>query len=490
MNRAIWAICGLTVSLTILSTQAQEAVKQPVPEAEQGEGVSLTVYNQDFVVVRERRMLELPKGRGTVRFRDVAATIVPETVQFTPLGKADAARVVDQSYEFDLVSADRLLDKFIDQSITVVTQTGDELKGKLLTFDNGHLTLQGLDGGVDLVPRGGNIKDVQFAKLPEGLLTKPTLVWNVDGKVEGKQLVKVAYAATKMTWHVDYRARVNATGDKLDLAGWVTVKNQTGTTFKEAQVKLMAGELHVKNEDESTLGRRMIPAGDTAPTSPRPFTQREFAEYHLYALGRKTTLADHATKQIELLDIATIPVTRHYVVPRNEARVAVLLGFRNSDKTVKDLGIPLPKGPVRVFQKGGDGAFEFVGEDGIDHTPKEEWVKLRLNYAFDLKVQRKTLAERINQDRHEYDMEVRLRNHKAEPVKIEVLEPTQHQTWTMMKNSLKYVVRDSRTLQFDADVPANGETVITYTIRYSVPQPKDNVRPRLWGDGDLEFPRS
>jgi hypothetical protein len=468
MKTALWIVGCLCFAGTVWSAQGRSAPQKQIPEAEQGEGVSLTIYNQDFVIVRERRLLDLSKGRGTVRFRDVPATILPETVQFTVLGKTDAARVVDQSYEFDLVSADKLLDKFIDQPITVVTQGGDEFKGKLLTFDGGHLTLQGPDGGVDLVPRGSNIKDVQVAKLPEGLLTKPTLVWNVDCKVEGRQLVKVAYAAAKMTWRVDYRARVNAVGDKMDLAGWVTVTNETGTTFKDSQVKLMAGDVHlVPDVTRNPVADSQIATGTRLGSETR-LTEKTFAEYHSYELNRKTSLIDHATKQIELLDIAGIPVTRHYVVPRNEARVAALLGFRNNDKTAKDLGIPLPKGPVRVFQKDGDGAFEFVGEDAIDHTPKDEWIKVRLNYAFDLKIQRKTLAERVNKDRRELDIELRLRNHKTEHVKIEVLEPIQpNQTWTMMKNSLKYVARDARTLQFDADVPANGETVIAYTIRYS-----------------------
>jgi hypothetical protein len=465
MKTGLWTMMSVMLAAATLAAQQPQQDKKPLPEAEQGEGVSLTIYNQDFVVVRERRLMTLPKGRGSVRFADVAATIVPETVQFTPLGQPDAARVVDQSYEFDLVSANKLLDKFIDLPITVVTQGGAELKGKLLTFDNAHLTLQGPDGSVDLVPRAGNVRDVQVAKLPEGLLTRPTLVWTVEGQAPGKQLVKVAYGAEKMTWRVDYRSRVNQAGDKMDLAGWVTVTNETGNTFKDAQVKLIAGDIHLAEPkalrarfSSMGVGQVVVAAGQ--------ITEKAFAEYHLYELGRKSTLADHATKQIELLDVSGIPVIQRYAVPRNEDRVAVLLEFKNSDKTVKDLGIPLPKGPVRVFQRGADDAFEFVGEDAIDHTPKDELVKLRLSYAFDLKVQRKTLAERVNKDRRELDKEVRLRNHKAAQVQVEVLEDI-GQGWTVMKNSLNYSVPDSRTLRFDAEVPANGETVITYTIRSS-----------------------
>src|SRR5262249_61923306 len=196
-----WARAGRTRPA---APPRKPAEKPPaVAEADLGEGVSLTVYNQNFVVVKERRLMNLEQGRSLVRFRDVAATIEPDTVQFSPLRHPDLARVVEQNYEFDLVSADKLLDKYIDRDIGIVTQDGELLKGTLLSFDPNQLVLK-TDKGVDLLPRAGNVKDVQFSALPGGLLTRPTLVWQLDAKKGGKELVKVAYRARQMSWRVDY----------------------------------------------------------------------------------------------------------------------------------------------------------------------------------------------------------------------------------------------------------------------------------------------
>jgi hypothetical protein len=451
--------------------------QKAVPEAEQGEGVTLTVYNQNFVVVRERRLMDLKQGRASVRFREVAATIVPETVQFSVLKKPDAARVVEQSYEFDLVSAAKLLDKYIDRDLAVVARDGGTLKGKLLSFDDSQLVLQ-TDKGVDLVPRGDNIKDIQLSSLPANLLTRPTLVWQLDAKAAGKELVKVAYAAGKMSWRVDYRARVNQAGDRMDLAGWVTVTNQTGTTFKEARLKLMAGELNLVPSLEfvadpnraGELGRPMaeIHLGD------RRIMQQAFAEYHLYELARLTTLSDRATKQVELLDVERILLKRRYELRAGETRVTVLLEFKNEEKLAKGLGVPLPKGPVRVFQQGDDGAPEFVGQDQLDHTPKDEPVRLRLGYAFDLTARRTLLAQREDKKQLEQDFSIRLRNHKKEAVTIDVIEGVNaRENWEMVRKSHDFTRRDVGTLVFPITVGPNAEVVLTYTIRYLKPESKD-----------------
>jgi len=450
---------------------AQPPDKQPPPEAAQGEGVSLTIYNQDFVVVRERRLLELPKGRGSVRFRDVAATIVPETVQFTPLGQPDPARVIEQSYEFDLVSADKLLDKYVDREIAVVTREGDTLKGKLLSFDNSHLTLQ-TPAGIDLVPRYRNIKSVQFSALPEGLLTRPTLAWVVEGKQGGKQLVKVAYAAEKMGWFVDYRAQINKAGDNVDLGAWVTVANETGMTFKNAQVKLMAGEVSWKPKPQRggtpDILEQRAELLDGKLGDKQRIQETSFDDYHLYQLSDRTTIADNTLKQLELLNVQGVPASRKYETARDKDRVVVILEFKNSKETIKGLGIPLPKGPIRVFQSGADGIAEYVGEDAIDHTPKDELVRVRLGYAFDLKIARQTLAERATKEKQYFDQQIRLRNHKPEAVTVEVIEPVEGRREAVIAaNSHPFVRRDVNTLVFTVTVPANGETVIAYTVRYT-----------------------
>ncbi len=263
MKRWILLGAGLGLAGLALAADPPKPTEKPTPkpvvaEADLGEGVTLTVYNQNFVVVKERRFMDLKQGRSLVRFRDVAATIEPDTVQFSALRQSDLARVVEQNYEFDLVSADKLLDKYIDREIGVVTQDGETVKGTLLSFDPNQLILK-TKSGVDLLPRTGNVRDVQFSALPGGLLTRPTLVWNLDAKKDGRELVNVAYRARQMTWRVDYRARVNQAGDRMDLGGWVTVMNNTGTTFKDAQVKLLAGDVNLI-EDGRESGKE--PSGE------------------------------------------------------------------------------------------------------------------------------------------------------------------------------------------------------------------------------------
>jgi hypothetical protein len=469
MNRWLLVFAGLAV--TGLGLAAEPPKPPPVvPEEEQGEGVSLTIYNQDFVVVKERRLMDLQKGRSVVRFRDVAATILPETVQFAPLRKPGSARVVEQNYEFDLVGADKLLQKYIDHDITLVTRDGAELRGQLLSFDEQQLILR-TGNGIDLLPRAGNIKDVQFSALPGGLLTKPTLVWQLDAKDAGKELVKVAYQARQMNWRVDYRARVNQAGDKLDLAGWVTVTNNTGATFTDARLKLLAGDVHLVKPEYDKVSESDAKPAVTTPDTPQPaFTEKAFAEYHLYELGRKATLKNQETKQIELLDITGIPAQRKYVVGTSGNKVAVVLEFKNSDKLHPGLGIPLPKGPMRVFQRDLDGEQEFAGMDEIDHTPKDEVLNVRYGYAFDLASERKEVASQMMQAGglvELHDIEVRLRNHKTEAVRIDVVEGVEPQTnFVVVKQSHPSKQRNAKTLVFPVEVKPNAEAVVTYTIQY------------------------
>ena len=447
---------------------------EPVAEAELGEGVGLTVYNQGFAIVKERRKMELPRGRSVVKFGNVADTIVPETVQFESLRPAGGARVVEQNYEFDLVSADKLLDKYIDKKIGLVTRDGSLIEGRLLAFDWGELILA-TDDGVEMVPRGEgpggeNIKDIRFASLPEGLLTKPTLVWQVEAAQAGNHLVKVAYRADEIAWRVDYRVRCDADGATLGLAGWATITNDSGATFKDARVKLMAGHLHLVKEP-GLFGSGAFGGGGGFAKSEPAFEEKACAEYHLYTLGRRATIKDRQTKQIELIDIEGIPVKRKYVYrPEWGKKVGVVLAFKNDEKVRKGLGIPLPKGPIRVYQVDTDGQVEFIGQDGIDHTPEKEEVKVRIGYAFDIVVERtQTQEEKLGVRSNEEDWRVRVRNHKDVPITVELIEPLDGSVnWRIVRKSREYREKDYRTIAFDVDVPANAERVVTYAVRYQL----------------------
>jgi hypothetical protein len=475
MKRWLFGCASLGLVGLLLPALAQDAPKPPpkeaVPEAERGEGVSLTVYNQNFVVVKERRTMTFKPGRQVVRFPDVAATIVPETVQFGTLAPADAAKVIEQNYEFDLVSAEKLLDKYIDQEVGLIGRDGTEYKGRLMSFDP-HQIVLATPHGIDLIPRGKNIKDIRFASLPGGLLTRPTLVWQVEAKATGPNLVKVAYRANNMTWHVNYTARANADHTRLDLSGWVTITNNTGATFKDAQLKLMAGDLHIVQEQPvEPAGHLTETRAGSAPKAAPGFTEKSFAEYHLYELGKTTTIKGREVKQIELLDVTGIPVTKKYAYngTRDGRRVAVALEFKNSKETSPGLGIPLPKGPIRVYTPDTDKELEFLGMDQIDHTPKDEELSVRLGYAFDLAGERRVVQQRRpSPNVSEFDIEVRLRNHTDKAVTIDVIEPVNaSQNVAILKNSHVFKRPNVHVLEFTIPVPANAERVVTYTIQYS-----------------------
>jgi hypothetical protein len=470
------SLLGIAVFACVMPAAAEAA-----DESESGPGVSLTVYNQNFAIVKERRKMDLKQGVGVVRFPDVATTIVPETVQFNSFAPAGDSQVLEQNYEFDLLSADRLLEKYIDKKIGVITRDGGLIEGTLLSADPSQLVLAG-DQGIDLVPRGKNVKDIRFASLPAGLLTRPTLVWKVRSGQAGDHLVKVAYRADAINWRVDYRAVAAADEKTLDLAGWVTINNQSGTTYSDAGLKLMAGDVHVVQPNES--GVLELSSNEEIRLSRKggpAFEEKSFAEYHLYTLGRTTTLANAQTKQIELIKVEGIPVAKRYLVRTPPAaleaqsgagggQVEVILEFKNSKETRAGLGIPLPKGPFRVYQVDADRQTEFVGQDEIDHTPKDEPIRIRIGYAFDLTANRVQTATRNRAGERwtEQDWKITLRNHKDQPATIVVEEPLiGHYNWEILGKSQEYRKKDFRTLEFTADLPPNSEKTITYKVRYT-----------------------
>lgn len=436
-------------------------------ETDLGPGLSLTVYNQNFAVVKERRLMQVGRGIGLVKFTDVAATIVPESVQFTSL-RPTGAKVLEQNYEFDLVSANKLLEKYIDREISIVGRDGTLTEGTLLSSDDSQLVLSD-PRGIQLIPRRNHVKDIRFSSLPEGLLLRPTLVWKVRAEKPGEHLVKIAYAATRINWRVDYRAVASADEKTMDVAGWVTINNGTGTTFRDAGLKLMAGDVNLVEQDKA--GRDAAQAGFGFAGVARGFQEKSFAEYHLYTLGRRTTLANAQTKQIELLRVEKVPVAKQYLYqPSFGSRVATVLQFKNSEKTCPGLGIPLPKGPFRVYQHDADGQTEFVGQDQIDHTPKDEPVRIRIGYAFDLAVERTRTANRTEAGRNwnQQDWRITLRNHKDQAVQITVEEPLDgNRNWEILASSRQSEKKDFRTLEYGLEVPANGQTVLTYTVEYT-----------------------
>ncbi|NQU10329.1 hypothetical protein HQ590_06040 [bacterium] len=456
------------------------------PPAE--EGVALTIYNQNFGVVRERRQVQIKDRLGEIRFTDVAAQIDGTSVHFKSLTDP-AATVLEQNYEYDLVSADKLLQKYIDQQITVLTKDGSRYAGNLLSFDPGQLVVRQVGGKGDLVmiQRGDNVKDIQFAALPEGLITKPTLVWQVATEKPGRQLIEVAYQTAGINWQADYNAVLNAKDTELDLGGWVTINNQSGGTYKDARLKLIAGDVRrVQPPAMPMRGRMMAMAGGGAPPG---FEEKAFFEYHLYTLGRPATVAQNQTKQLELLKAAAVPVKKvffyegaaqfrfhgglindvNYGSQDSNKKVNVVIELKNSKEN--HMGMALPKGKVRLYKRDeADGALEFVGEDGIDHTPKDELVRLHVGDAFDVVGERKRTDFKIDSGRKQIDeiFEIKVRNHKDEPIEVLVKETLYRwSTWEITQASHDWKKFDAQAIHFPVKVAKDGETVITYSVRYT-----------------------
>ena len=463
---------AITATLALLACGLTFAADAPK------EGVSLTVYNQDFAVVKEVRGLEIKDKVSTLQFRDVAKQIDATSVTFKSLTDPAGTAVLEQNYEFDLVGADKLLDKYIDKKVGVVTKQGTRYDGTLLSFDRGQLVVQG-DKGLFMIQRPDNVQNVEFGSLPEGLLTRPTLVWKVATEKPGRHLAEVAYQTSGMGWRADYSVVVAPDDKSMDLTGWVTLTNQCGTDFKDARVKLIAGDVRrIEPED----GPRQMNAAPMAATAAGiggggGFVEKTFFEYHMYTLGRTTTVNDNQVKQVELLTAEAIPVTKRYVFEPggkywhqrygspNLYKVNVFVELKNDEKS--HLGMPLPKGKIRVYKRDpADKDLEFVGEDQIDHTPKDEDLKLYVGDAFDLVGEKKVMDRKQAAKWRQETVKIELRNHKDEDVTIRVRERLSRQQWEVTNATPAFKKIDASTIEFDVPVAKNGKAEVGYTIDY------------------------
>ena len=445
-----------------------------------------------YAVVRHLRELALEPGQNTVRFADVAALIDPTTVAFESLTDPKGTRVVEQNFQFDLVNTHKLLEKYIDRTISVDQVRGggvETFRGTLLSTAGGYV-LRREDGSVQLLSGSAG---VQLPELPGGLITRPTLVWDIVAAHGGKQRARVSYQTGGITWWADYNLAyvegADAAACRLDVGAWVSILNRSGAGYDEAKLKLVAGDVQRAAPPGYAAGA-MAPRA-LAQSKLAGFEEKAFFEYHLYTLGRPTTLPDRSTKQIELFPVARGvpcekklvyyglepgwrgfgpgPITeRNYGVQSNK-KVDVYLSFVNSKRN--NMGMPLPAGRVRVSKAdSADGTLEFIGEDTIDHTPKDERVLIRLGSAFDVVGERRQLAFSVDTARRTMSeqIEVRLRNHEDQPVTVEVKESLYRWVdWEITQKTSDYRKQDARTVVFALRVPANGEQVLRYTADYS-----------------------
>jgi hypothetical protein len=427
--------------------------------AAQSEAVSLTVYNQNFALVKDVRVLELVRGNQEVRLDDVAALIDPTSVHFEALEHPGDVTVTEQNFQYDLAGADRLLSRYLNREVTAVLKDGTTRDGTLLSFDGASLVL-GMEEGASILNRA-EVRDVVLGELPGGIVVKPTLVWTLASDRVGSERAEVSYLTDGVNWHAEYVAVVNQKDTGLTLDGWVSLDNQSGASYRNARLKLVAGDVH---RVQPPMPKRMEREMDMMAAAGQQFEEREFFEYHVYTLERPATVADRETKQISLIPTATASAKKVLSFDgAQNPKVQVKLEFEND--AANGLGIALPAGKVRVYKEDADGALEFVGEDAVQHTPRDETVRLILGNAFDLVGERKQTAhERVSERVMEQSFEIELRNHKDEDVEVIVVEHL-YGDWKLIRNSHDHRKKDAFTLEFPVTVPARGEVTVTYTAR-------------------------
>lgn len=442
-----------------------------------------------YALIRDVRELALPNGRGEVRFTDVAKRIDPTTVNFASISDPQGTRVLEQNFQFDLVSATKLRERYIGERVTVEQQQGEQVvrfSGKLMSAADPVIVL--LDSGEVLtLNRTDNIR---FEALPGGLITKPTLVWLVDAKAGGTQRAQVSYQTQGMTWWSDYNVILDETGGscKMDLSAWVTIVNQSGLSYPQAKLKLVAGEVN-RASAAPQMNDKMRVMASSVQESSDSFQESELFEYHLYTLGRPSDLPDNSTKQLELFPAAVgMPCKKQLVFTAFEqpsfyygqpvqdqgyyatatGKTGAYLEFANRKES--GLGVPLPAGRVRVNQASKDGSLEFIGEDLIDHTPRNETLKIKLGNAFDVVGERKQIDFKLDSNARwmEETFEFSVRNRKLTSVELTVRDYLYRWTqWAITAKSGEFIKRDAQTIDFPLTIAADGEAKVRYTVRYT-----------------------
>ncbi len=440
--------------------------------------LAVTVYNSNIALVRDVRQLTLPTGAFRLKFEDIAATVNPATVHFRSLTEPDKLAVLEQDYEYDLLEPAKLMHKYVGKEVTLVrtyqdngTTKHEEVKAILLADNNGPVWKIGND-----IVTGMYAETYRFPEVPANLYDRPTLLMSLDNSGARKHQIETSYLASNLSWNADYVLTVARDDKAADLDGWVTLANNSGTAFHNARLQLVAGDLNRLPQGAAQAQDTVRAMRSLAVPAPQ-FQQENFSEYHLYTLGRRTSVEDKETKQISLLQGSGVPVDKIFVVngqtfyyhnqsnpgsPQKDP-VMVFYKFKNEEKA--NLGMPLPAGNVRVYQKDSKGGILFVGEDRIDHTPKDETVTVHIGNAFDVIAERKqTDYKKIDTHVWEMEFEITLRNHKDTPITVQVNEPIGGD-WEMLSSSYKFTKTAAFAAQFLVPVDKNGTSVLKYRIR-------------------------
>jgi hypothetical protein len=467
-------LAGLIVAGLITSVAATQNEKLTT-RADQRE-VAVTIYNENLALVKDGRRVKLDRDRNQLAWREVSAQMRPETALLRNLSRPEGLRLIEQNFDFDLLTPQKLLEKYLGREVTVISvnpATGVEKRETATVLaSNGGVVLK----FADRIETGAPGR-LAFSGVPENLRDKPTLVITLASAAVGEQHLELSYLTGGLSWKADYVAELNEKDDHLDVNGWVTLANRSGAAYANARLQLVAGDVN-RVQDELARGRP-VPLMAKAAVAEAEMSQEALFEYHLYTLERPTTIADNQIKQVALMSAASVPVKKellfegqnyyysgHYGELGQKLKAGVFVEFTNKGE---GLGIPLPKGVVRVYKKDSKGNAQFIGEDRIDHTPKNETVRLKLGDAFDVTADRKQtdFKKLAGTSRYNYVFEsayqITIKNAKSEAVTVKVSEPMPGD-WQMQSESHPHTKAAANTAVWNITVPAEGKTVLTYRV--------------------------
>ena len=432
--------------------------------------VMITVYNSNLGLVKDVREVRLDGGLIETHFMDVAAQIDPTSVLLRSLTDASGLKILEQNYEYDLLSSEKLMEKYVGRKVRLYQSNGTFQEATLLSTRG---PVYDINGQIHM----GHFGSVVLPALPENLVSKPTLAWLLRNTRPVSQRVEASYLTAGISWKSDYVMLINAADSRADLTGWVTINNQSGATYRDAALKLVAGDVNrAASRDDSRRAMEIAAKAASPAVADREFKSEGFFEYHLYTLDGRTTIKESQTKQLTLLSAADFPVEKQFIyygaasyhrtqygVPVSNQKVGVYLDIRNTKEN--RLGVPLPKGKVRVYKADASGSQQLIGEDWIDHTPKDERVRIKMGEAFDV------IGERVQKDwkkiggnLYEMEWEITLRNHKKEAVTVEVIEPMPGD-WEVLRATHPHEKLQAFTARWKIPVPKEGATTLGYRTR-------------------------
>jgi len=437
--------------------------------------LKLTVYNNNMGMVKDTRTVSLPVGKCELRFTGIASGIMPVTVQAKSLTYPGKFRVLEQNYEYDLMSAERLLDKYVGKRIKIIEQNKfkdreNVLEATLLSNNKGQIYR--INGEIYLGHDGYKV----LPEIPGNLIAKPTLMWLCESVTNKPHEIEVSYLTNDISWKADYIVSLNKDESNANVSAWITLDNKSGTTYRNAELQLVAGDVNMVKKRKYAKPQYAYKAYEVAAYSAPQFKEKSFFEYHIYHMQRRTTVKDRQAKQIKLFDADGVKIkkelivnasnsyfTRRYPGKKQKQPVNVYVSFRNS--APNRLGIPFPAGIMRMYKEDTDGGLQFIGENEIKHTPQDETVKIKIGKAFDVIAQRiQTDYEKLMRNLYESEWEITIRNHKRKAITVSLVEPL-HGNWKVISTNTPYKKIDAFTIRFNLSIPMDGTAQVKYRVR-------------------------